>query len=93
MFLLIIIFLNILFLFNSSLDWDTSNHLYYGKLKSENIQFKASYRLGIKYFFLPFIYHKTWPLLKNNLKLYRILNLFFFLSNLFNFNKKFKFEK
>ncbi len=89
--LLIIVILNIFFLFNSSIDWDSSSHLYYAKLKSKKIDFIASYRLGLKYF-LPFFYSKTWPLIKDNLRLYRILNLFFFLATYFLLTKNLDFE-
>ena len=70
-------------IYNSSIDWDTANHLYDARLKYENKIFKSNYNLGIK-FILPFIYYKFWNLIKNNLKNYRFLNiLIFFISYIF----------
>ena len=73
---------------NSSIDWDTANHLYDARLKYENKIFKSNYNLGIK-FILPFIYYKFWNLIKNNLKNYRFLNIliFFYLLYIFNLFK------
>ena len=65
---------NLYCIFNSSLDWDTSNHLYDAKLKSEKKIFNTNYNFGIK-FILPFIYKKFWNIIKNNLKIFRLLNL------------------
>ena len=91
-FLLVIVFLNIFYLINSSLDWDTSNHLYYAKLRSRKVFFKSSYKIGVK-IFLPYIYSIIWPLIEGNLKFYRLVNILCFLGTFFLLTKNLIFDQ
>lgn len=76
-YLYLAIIFNLYVFFNSSLDWDTSNHLYDAKLRKKKINFKSSYRLGIKIFYIK-IYQVFWNFLNKNLKFFRILNFIIF---------------
>ncbi len=79
-FLIYILFIfNLFCFFNSSLDWDTSNHLYEARLRNKNFNFKSSYRLGIKIFIIR-LYEIFWNVLKKELRLYRIFSLLLFLT-------------
>ena len=79
-FLIYILFIfNLFCFFNSSLDWDTSNHLYEARLRNKDFNFKSSYRLGIKIFIIR-LYEIFWNVLKKELKLYRIFSLLLFLT-------------
>ena len=69
---------NLFCFFNSSLDWDTSNHLYEAKLRRNNHNFKSSYRLGIKIFVIK-LYELFWDIINKQLKLFRIFSILSFL--------------
>jgi hypothetical protein len=69
---------NLFCFFNSSLDWDTSNHLYEAKLRRNNHNFKSSYRLGIKIFVIK-LYELFWNIINKQLKLFRIFSILSFL--------------
>ena len=69
---------NLICFFNSSLDWDTSNHLYEAKLRNNKIDFKSSYDLGIKIFLIK-LYELFWIILNKQLKLFRIFSFLSFL--------------
>ncbi len=69
---------NLFCFFNSSLDWDSSNHLYEAKLRKNNQNFKSSYRLGIKIFVIK-LYELFWDIINKQLKLFRIFSILSFL--------------
>lgn len=76
-FIFIISIFNFYCIYNSSIDWDTANHLYDAKLKFEKKKFKSNYNFGIK-FILPYIYKVFWPIIQKNLKIYSLINIITF---------------
>ena len=60
--------------FRSSLDYDTSNHIYFAFLKYHKVPFFASYRFGVKKI-LPRLYTIGWKLLKTDPYRFRIFNI------------------
>jgi len=81
-FLIYILFVfNLFCFFNSSLDWDTSNHLYEARLRNKNFNFKSSYSIGIKIFIIK-IYDIFWNTLKKDFRLFRVFTIFLFLLTL-----------
>ncbi len=74
----LLILLNLSFFFISSLDWDTSNHLYEAKLRNKKVIFKSSYKIGIKIFNIK-LYQIFWTVLKKNLKLFRVFTFISFI--------------
>ena len=68
-------------IYNSSIDWDTANHLYDARLKFEKRNFKSNYNLGIK-FVLPYIYKKLWKYIQHDLRYFRIINILTFIITL-----------
>lgn len=77
-FLFIISIFNFYCIYNSSIDWDTANHLYDARLKFEKKKFKSNYDFGIK-FILPYIYKVFWPIIQKNLKIYSLINIISFI--------------
>lgn len=91
-FLIILTLINSYFILNSSLDWDSSNHLYNAKLKKKKRLFYSSYRFGLK-IFLPYFYSLIWPFIKKNLKFYRVLNLIIFYSTFLLITKNLDYQE
>ncbi len=76
---------NLFCFFKSSLDWDTSNHLYEAKLRKNNFNFKSSYRFGIKIFIIK-LYELFWSILNKQLKIFRVFSILSFLVSFIYLN-------